>query len=139
MNQRSTDWLVDHFVLDQRSRFRFFKCVLVVPEPIRSFELPIDEAVRRFPSRDFGPPFNRDLVDADLVVQQQSCLHLHWHRRQDFEVQNRWSNSLKLLCVGEKFENSLQRLFDQHFSSKPVSTIFVVSKFDHQLVPYGSF
>ncbi len=77
------------------------KFMRVLPEPVRSTPLHIDEAMGRVPVGDFGYPAHWHAMPSEAIPEQHPAAKLIRDRRQNGKVQPEWSGE-PLLTLQEK-------------------------------------
>jgi hypothetical protein len=95
------------------------KNMRVPPLPIRPAQLLVHEPRWRFPARYLRAPAQRKAVHSQLIINQRARLHHNGRRREDFEIQPGWRDSLQVEGVREKRKHfcarSWQPLFPNQF------------------------
>lgn len=96
---------VAHPVVHGRAAVLLGEGVGVVPEPVGTAQLLVDESERRIPGGDFGPPAQWYSMHAQAVVDQGADTHGDRARGQDLEAQPGWRQPFEIPGVGEELEN----------------------------------
>ena len=77
----------------------------VVPEAERPAKLGVDEPVRRVPVLDGADPVHRDAVQSHRVLDDRPGTERDWRRREQAEVEQRWSDRLEVERIREEREH----------------------------------
>lgn len=91
---------VTHFVLHQRfARLDLGEAVLMYPLFVRAGKLCIFKEVRRFPTRDLGPPLQRKSVQRQFVINKRALPHLKRRRRYYGKAKLRRRNAFQIFGI----------------------------------------
>src|SRR5208283_1631569 len=88
-----------------RSTVASFESMRVMPQPVRTAQLDIDEAKWRLPSPDFSRPPHRQAVQAQPVPQFGSGRDASWANRQDSKPQPRRRDLFQVAGIRKRRED----------------------------------
>ena len=104
VDERSAARAIAHVVQAERASVALFEGVRVMPQGVGASKLDINEAVRRIPFGDFGPPADGEAVNSDAVVDECARTHFDGRGREYLKFQPRRREGLQIPRVGEEGE-----------------------------------
>jgi len=102
--------MVTHMVRTKSPPIAFLKGVGVMPEPVGTAQLHIDEAAGRLPERYFRAPSHRHTMDPDAVVNECSPSHHDGRRSQYLESNPGRSYQFQIPRLAEKGKDIIPRM-----------------------------
>src|SRR5690349_5990337 len=99
-----------HMIAYQGAALAFCKSVLMNPKLVGTANLFVDEARWRIPDGDLGAPAQGETVNAQLVIDHRTGMHLNRARLDGVEMQPRRRNRFEILWIRKKRENFLAGL-----------------------------
>lgn len=94
---------VTHFVFHQcLAGFDLGEAVLMYPLFVGAGKLCVFKEVRRFPTRDLGPPFHRKTVQRQFVIDERALPYLKGRRRDNMKPELGGRDAFEIFRVGEK-------------------------------------